>query len=81
MPTECEDSIAWAHVYRSELDQASARFDRAYALRLYGMTDLKFHQRADVPFFRDSRYKALLRKMKLPDQPRQESPPLSSVWR
>jgi hypothetical protein len=66
MPTESEDSVAWVHAYRGELDQAFDWFDRAYALHLYGMTDLKC-RRADVPFFRDPRYKALLRKMKLPE--------------
>jgi TolB-like protein/tetratricopeptide (TPR) repeat protein len=66
MPTESEDSIAWIHAYRGELDQAFEWFDRAYSLHLYGMTDLKC-RRAEVAFFRDPRYKALLRKMKLPE--------------
>ncbi|MHB8478012.1 MAG: hypothetical protein ACYDBZ_17185 [Steroidobacteraceae bacterium] len=66
MPTGSEDSIAWIHAYRGELDQAFESFDRAYTSRLYGMTDLKC-KRAEVPFFSDPRYKALLRKMKLPE--------------
>ena len=66
MPTESEDSIAWIHAYRGELDQAFEWFDKAYSLHLYGMTDLKC-RRAEVPFFHDPRYEALLRKMKLPE--------------
>jgi TolB-like protein len=66
MPTESEDSIAWIHAYRGELDQAFEWFDKAYSLHLYGMTDLKC-RRAEVPFFHDPRYRALLRKMKLPE--------------
>jgi hypothetical protein len=66
MPTGSEDSIVWIHAYRGELDQAFESFDRAYTSRLYGMTDLKC-RRAEVPFFSDRRYKALLRRMKLPE--------------
>jgi TolB-like protein/tetratricopeptide (TPR) repeat protein len=58
--------IACAHAYRGEVDQALAWLDRAYERRDFGLVYLK-----GSPLLRilenDSRYKAFLRKMNLPE--------------
>jgi TolB-like protein/Tfp pilus assembly protein PilF len=65
-PSGDEGGIAWAYAARGELDSAAAWFERAYTQRDLSLTFLKCM--ADAPkFVRDPRYKALLRKMNLPD--------------
>jgi hypothetical protein len=58
--------IADAYAYRGELDQAFTWLDRAYSQKDAGLYLIKVD-----PFFKnpkdDPRYKAFLRKMKLPE--------------
>jgi adenylate cyclase len=58
--------IAVAHAYRGEVDQAFEWLDRGYRQRYWGMVYIK-RQPLLKNIEGDPRYKALLRKMNLPD--------------
>ena len=62
-PDGNEDGIAWV----GALDDAFAWFEKAYALREYGLLSLKCSENIAPKVVRDPRCSVLLRRMKLPD--------------
>lgn len=66
-PEGNEDGIAWVYAAQGRLDEAFAWFEKAYALREYGLLSLKCAQYMPREFLRDPRYKALLRRVNLPE--------------
>jgi tetratricopeptide (TPR) repeat protein len=62
-------SVAYAHAWRGERDEAVEWLERAYATRADGMVNLLVDVKLRA-LYGDPRFAALLRKMSLPDVPR-----------
>jgi tetratricopeptide (TPR) repeat protein len=65
-PTGDDDGIAWVYAVQGNTDDALTWFDKAYEHRNNALAYLKCMPEAPA-FTRDPRYRALLRKMKLPE--------------
>lgn len=61
-----DDTIAWVYAVQGKLDEAFAWFEKAFEHRNRGLAFLKCMPEAPA-FTRDPRYRALLKKMKLPE--------------